>query len=360
MKHSPAQPPLGIIEGFYGPSWSWDERRRVMRTLAPHGYGFYWYAPKGDAFLRRRWQERHPASEAGELERFAADCERLGVDFGVGLSPWEVYRSFDASATRALKDKLGHLRDRGVRRLALLFDDMAGDIVDLAKRQGEVADWVKASGGFEHLAVCPTYYSDDPVLDRVSTPRPADYLERLGEALDESVAVFWTGEEVCSRAFSAGHLRRIRQRLGRPVLLWDNYPVNDGDQVSRHLRLRGFTGRPASLADQVVGHAINPALQPTLSCIPAITLAASYAQGENYCYLAATRQAAGEVLGDALGAQVCDDLLSLEDAGLAHLDAGHKAALRARYADFAHPGAREIVKWLDDHYRMTDEIVPTP
>ncbi|MBB3189998.1 beta-N-acetylglucosaminidase domain-containing protein [Halomonas cerina] len=357
MKHDPPQPPLGIIEGFYGPSWSWDERRRVVQTLAPHGYGFYWYAPKGDAFLRRRWQERHPAGEAGELERFAADCECLGVDFGVGLSPWEVYRSLDASATRALKDKLRHLRALGVRRLALLFDDMPGDIVGLAKRQGEVVDWVKANGDFEHLAVCPTYYSDDPVLDRMSTPRPAGYLERLGEALDESVAVFWTGEEVCSRAISAGHLRRIRQHLGRPVLLWDNYPVNDGDQMSRHLHLRGFTGRPASLADQIVGHAINPALQPTLSCISAITLAASYAQGEDYCYLAATRQAAGEVLGDALGVQVCDDLLLLEDTGLVHLRGDCKAALRARYAAFEHPGAREIVRWLDGDYRVTDETV---
>jgi hypothetical protein len=180
-------------------------------------------------------------------------------------------------------------------------------------------DWVQAHGGFEHLAVCPTYYSDEPVLDRISTPRPSGYLERLGKAFHPSVAVFWTGEEVCSRAISVGHLRRVREPLGRRVLLWDNYPVNDGERMSRHLHLRGFTGRPASLADQVVGHAINPALQPTLTCLPAITLAASYHQGEDYDYRAATRQAAKVVLGDALGARVCEDLALLEDTGLDHL-----------------------------------------
>jgi hypothetical protein len=330
-----------------------------MQTLAPHGYDFYWYAPKGDAFLRRRWQERHPPGETRQLARFAAECEGLGVDLGVGLSPYEIYRSFDASATRALKEKIGHLRDQGVRRLALLFDDMPGDTPELAERQGEVVDWVQANGDFDQLAVCPTYYTDDPVLDRVFTPRPAGYLERLGEVLDESVEVFWTGEEVCSRAISPGHLQGVRQRLGRPVALWDNYPVNDGDRMSRHLHLRGFTGRPASLAGEVVGHAINPALQPTLTCIPAITLAASYSEGDDYCYLAATREAAGKILGEALGAQVCDDLLSLEDAGLGRLNDERKASLRQRYTAFEHTGAREIVRWLDGHYQVTDEMVQT-
>ena len=51
---------LGIIEGFYGPMWTWQERRQLVRTLAPHGYGFYLYAPKADVFLRRKWQQPHP------------------------------------------------------------------------------------------------------------------------------------------------------------------------------------------------------------------------------------------------------------------------------------------------------------
>ncbi len=35
------------------------------------------------------------------------------------------------------------------------------------------------------------------------------------------------------------------------------------------------------------------------------------------------------------------------------------AALRARYAAFDHPGAREVVEWLDGGWRITDEIVQT-
>ncbi|WP_240454240.1 hypothetical protein [Halomonas sp. NO4] len=129
--------------------------------------------------------------------------------------------------------------------------------------------------------------------------------------------------------------------------------------MSRHLHLLGFTGQPATLAGEVGGHAINPALQPVLTCIPAITLAASYSQGEDYRYLAATRDAVVEVLGEPQGALAYDDLLALEDTGLERLSTERKAALRARYAAFAHPGAQEIVRWLDGDYRVSDARVQT-
>ncbi|HCW89687.1 MAG TPA: hyaluronidase, partial [Marinobacter sp.] len=34
---------LGIIEGFYGPLWQWEERRALVSQLAPAGYRFYLY-----------------------------------------------------------------------------------------------------------------------------------------------------------------------------------------------------------------------------------------------------------------------------------------------------------------------------
>ncbi len=353
------QPALGIIEGFYGPAWSWQARAGVISRLAPHGYHFYWYAPKGDAYLRRRWQDPHPAEQAAEMRAFARHCEDHGVAFGIGLSPYEVYRQFDGPARQALADKLAFLADLGVQRLALLFDDMPGDLPELAQRQAEVVDWVRARSALPDLAVCPTYYSDDPVLDRVFTPRPAGYLEQLGQLLDPAIEIFWTGEEVCSRAFSPAHVRQVAKRLGRRPLLWDNYPVNDGDRMSRHLHLRGFTGRPASLAGEVSGHAINPALQPTLTCIPAITLAASYRQGDDYCYLAATREAAREVLGPELGRQLCDDLLALEDSGLGRLSEERQARLRETYSGYDQDGAREVLAWLAGAYQVSDEMVQT-
>ena len=89
---------LGIIEGYYGTPWTWEQRRDQVSFLAPHGYGFYMYAPKADPFLRRRWQQEHPQDIASELADLAAHCARLGVRFGVGLSPLELYRDFNTEA----------------------------------------------------------------------------------------------------------------------------------------------------------------------------------------------------------------------------------------------------------------------
>jgi hyaluronoglucosaminidase len=246
----------------------------------------------------------------------------------------------------------------GVADLAILFDDMRGDTADLADRQVEIVEWVAERTRAERLLVCPSYYSDDPVLDRVFGQRPEGYLETLGRRLDPSIEVFWTGEEVCSRELSAGHLRRVAEQIGRKPFLWDNYPVNDGQRMSQYLHLRGFTGRPAANAEHIAAHGINPALQPTLNRIPALTLVESYREGENYCYSAAFRQAAAEVMGEVLGDRIAEDLLLLQDVGLDRLGEKEKL-LRKRWEGVDHPAAREITAWLDREYVVTDEMVKT-
>lgn len=349
---------LGIIEGYYGTPWTWEEREETIAFLSPYGYRFYIYAPKADPCLRRRWQEPHPDDVATHLAHLAEHCKALGVRFGIGLSPYEIYRAFDTAARDALARKLAFFDELGVRDLALLFDDMRGDVPELAEHQAEIVHWAAERTGADRIIVCPTYYSDDPVLDRVFGARPADYLERLGTRLDPAIHVFWTGEEVISRQFSTGHLERVAEQLGRKPFLWDNYPVNDGQRMSRYLHLRGFTGRPASNASLIAAHGINPALQPTLTRIPALTLAESYRRGDAYQYGAALRRAAVEVMGETLGRKVWEDLLTLQDIGLDRLGE-REAMLRERYGTSDHPGAREIIAWLDGAYRITDEIVQT-
>src|SRR5438132_2013253 len=89
---------LGIVEGYYGKPWSWQARADVIGTLAPHGFGFYFYAPKADSFLRKRWREPHPAEVFERLKLLGTYCRSKQVRFGVGLSPYEIYRAFDAQA----------------------------------------------------------------------------------------------------------------------------------------------------------------------------------------------------------------------------------------------------------------------
>ena len=347
---------LGIIEGYYGTPWTWAERADQVTFLSPHGYRFYMYAPKADAFLRKRWREDHPAETREALAGFSAHCRSLGVRFGVGLSPFELYRDFGDAAKTDLARKLAWLDAIGVEDLGVLFDDMRGDLPDLAQSQADILHWIAGRTAASRVIVCPTYYTDDPVLDRFFGQRPADYLETLGAALDPAIGVFWTGEEVCSAEYSPGHLARVAGQLRRKPVLWDNYPVNDGPRMSNFLHLRAMTGRPAAIGAHLSGHAVNPALQPTLSRIPLLTLAASYRDGEAYQYGRAFRAAADTVLGPELAGHVQGHLGLLQDTGLSRMgDAVER--LRARYAALDHPGAREIVKFLDGGYAITREMM---
>ena len=216
-------PELGIIEGYFGRAWSWAERTDVLNRLAPAGYGFFHYAPKVDAKLRRDWQSLHDASETGLLKQFSAHCHRNNVRFGIGLSPYGAHCDFDSAAKAALKTKMAHLNSIGIDDLVILFDDMRGDYADLADRQADIVAFAIDHSDASRFFMCPSYYSDDPVLDRVFGKRPPSYLETLGKRLDPGISIYWTGEEVCSREFGAGHLREIAGRLRRKPALWDNY-----------------------------------------------------------------------------------------------------------------------------------------
>jgi hypothetical protein len=352
-------PPLGTIEGFFGRPYGWAERTALMRFLAPHGYGFYLYAPKADSFLRRRWREAHPAEEMAKIATFAEDCRAAGVHFGVGLSPFELHFDFTSETKTDLTHKLAAFGAAGCEWLAILFDDMRGDLSDLAKRQAEIVDFAAERTRAARLIVCPSYYTDDPVLDRVFGRRPENYLRDLGTALDPAIDIMWTGDEVCSLEFSPGGLVRVAEEMKRKPFLWDNYPVNDGPRMSRHLHLRAFTGRPAAIGPHLAGHAVNPASQATLSAIPMLTLAASYAQGPAYSYGQAFRDAALAVCGPDLAARLTADLGVLQDAGLGDISDERRTRLRERYAAFDHPAAREVMGWLDGAYAVTGEELQT-
>ncbi len=350
-------PELGVIEGFFGRPYGWDERADMVRALAPAGYGFYLYAPKADSHLRRKWRDPYPDATLSDMAAFAEVCRDAGVRFGVGLSPYEVFLDFDDAAKSDLAAKLEQVVSLGLDDLGVFFDDMKGDLPGLAERQVEIVHWIAERAGAPRLIVCPSYYTDDPILDRVFGQRPAAYLKDLGRGLDPAIQLMWTGEEVCACEFSPGHLDRVAEQMGRKPFLWDNYPVNDGPRMSRHLHLRAFTGRPSAIAGSIAAHGINTASQAVLSRIPALTLAESYRMGTAYEYGAAFHAAARNVLGPDLADAVARNLLSLQDAGLDGISEERHTALRARFAGFDHPAAREIVAWLDGAFAIgADEL----
>lgn len=343
---------LGIVEGYFGTPWAWPERSMVMRYLAPFDYKSFLYAPKADRYLRHDWMALYPVDDLGKLRAFSSACEQEQVEFGIGLSPYELYKSFDGKAKSALRDKISQLEDVGINELSIFFDDMHGHLPDLACRQVEIIDYVMTASSVGRISFCPTYYSDDDVLDRVFGARPEAYLESLGRNMSPDVEIIWTGEEVCSREISTRHLKRVGELLKRKPVLWDDYPVNDGPTKSQYLHLRGFTGRNPEIADHIDRHLINPALQPHLTLIPALTLVESYRSGDAYCYMESTRKAATQVLGQELAETVMSNLIALNDTGRDRLG-DRVTELKALFGEFHNVAADDLLLWLNGYWHLS-------
>ena len=352
---APAPLGLGVIEGFFGPPWRWAERAAYARFLAEQGFSFYLFAPKRCDALRRHWTAAWPAEEWRRLRRLRACYREAGVAFGVGLSPYALYRRFDATAEELLRAKVETLNRLELDLLGILFDDMPAGVPDLARRQAAIVAQVCEISNAGAVALCPTYYSDDPALDAFSGPRPPEYLETLGTALPSAVHVFWTGPRVCSATIDRRHLEDLQERLGRPVLLWDNYPVNDGPRMSRHLHLHAFTGRVELPGAPLSGHGANPMNAARLSQIPLATLPMLYADPRGYEPAQAFARALGSLCDDATACCLREDAEQLRNPGLDGLGEPERTALRRRYHRLGGAFAAEVLAWLDGAYAPTPE-----
>jgi hyaluronoglucosaminidase len=340
----------GIIEGFFGRVWSWKARQDYAQFLKQHQYQYYIYAPKADRILRRQWQDPWPQEDFDELRALGEVYHQAGLAWGIGLTPFEIHFNYNDQTIAQLGRKIQHINELKPDILAILFDDMRGDCYQMAQIQADVIYRIMDQSTASSFIMCPTYYSDAPVLDKLFGDRPQDYLETLGKLLDPSVRVFWTGPEVCSQSYPVDHLKEVTQKLGRKPFIWDNYPVNDSARMSPFLHLRAFENRPYQMAEWTSGHAANPMNQAYLSQIPLATLNLSYQQKERYSPTDAFMEAARSLCGQAFTDCLLEDLSRFQDEGLEKLKPELKEALIERYKGFQTPYGHEVVSWLKGEY----------
>lgn len=348
----------GVIEGFFGKPWPWEARLEIPEFLAALGYRFYIYAPKADTYLRRRWQEPVPDDSARQLRALAKRCGRSGVAFGVGLSPFELYRNYDASAKAQLRDKLAQIDTFDPEILCILFDDMRGDLPNLTTLQIAIVEDICAYSTARKFILAPTYYTYDPILVREFGVGPEDYLDELGRSLDPKVEVFWTGEKVISSRYPAAHLDEVTERLRRRPVLWDNHVSNDTKIRCNKLFLNPATPDWELRPDQVAGLAINPMNQAHLSRVTLNAYARLLRAPQSGAR--ATAEAIGSLEDIQLRQLIAHDRETLETARLDQMPADLKATMLARYDSCPRrPEAYEIAAWLRGEYAFDPQCLTT-
>lgn len=273
----------GVIEGFYGPPWSHEDRLDVLRFMGRVGLTHYYYAPKDDPYHRARWSEPYPDAAFRRLGDLAATATASGVTFVYAVSPGGSISYADSADYARLLRKIDRVASLGVTAFALFLDDVPPALQHPADRAA-FADLAEAQAALMRrlyrdlaargasLAVTPTTYTN-AWGDR-------EYLRRLADGVPSDVPFFWTGIDVASPEITGEQAAAWGRLIGRSPLVWDNYPVND------FARWRLFLGpvrhRSADLALHATGIVANPMNEAHASMLALATLAAYAAAPDAY------------------------------------------------------------------------------
>ncbi|WP_225988289.1 beta-N-acetylglucosaminidase domain-containing protein [Streptomyces lincolnensis] len=301
----------GVIEGFYGTPWTHTERLRQLDFYGRTKQNVYVYSPKDDDYLRARWRDPYPAAELASLKELVDRADTNHVRFTYALSPGLSVCYSSASDIKALTAKFDTLYAIGVRSFAVPLDDISYTKWNCAEDEKEFGTGGGAAGtaqahllnavwkefsaehtDLEPLEMVPTEYSD--LAD-------SPYKKALRERLDKDVVVEWTGVGVIAPTITAEQVAQAREVYGHPILVWDNYPVND--YVTSRLLLGPYTGREPGVASAATGVTANPMVQAEASRIALFTSAAHLWNPRAYdprqAFLASVRDLAGPDTGAA-------------------------------------------------------------
>lgn len=341
----------GTIEGFFGRQWSHADRISHCNFLKNADYNFYIYAPKSDKKLRALWFQDWIDSEWLKLISLSNHCKNINLDFGIGFTPFELHLNFDKRSRKLLDHKIQRINQLNPDILCILFDDMRGDVENLAHTQSEITDYIRDNSNANRLIVCPSYYSEDPILDKVFGIRPANYTESLGQRLHKDIEIFWTGSKVCSNSFNNHEIQDISKKLRRKPFIWDNYPVNDGKNMCNHLHIKGFSNRSSFNETNIAGHAINPMNQAWLSQIPLNTLPEMYESDKNL--LSITGEAIDSLTPPDIAKALKADTHLFHHQGLTNISPTEKAHLIEKYQKLTNSNySKEIIDWLQGDYEF--------
>jgi hyaluronoglucosaminidase len=234
----PRWPVRGIIEGFYGRPWSHDERLDLIVFSRRHKLNTFVYAPKDDPFHRARWGDPYPPEAVRRLGELARAGAADHVDFVWAAAPGLSITYASEADFAALVGKASQLWDAGVRRFALLYDDIPEGLRDPRDRNVFGASASPAASAQAHLAnrfLREFVDSRVPASGLVVVPveyagiGASPYRETLAAELDRRCTVYWTGPDVVPRSITRADAEAAAAVFGRELLLWENYPVNDFD-----------------------------------------------------------------------------------------------------------------------------------
>ncbi|MBQ2380206.1 MAG: beta-N-acetylglucosaminidase domain-containing protein [Akkermansia sp.] len=223
----PDLPFRGAVEGYYGAPWSFEARKSQFDFYGRNKLNTYIYAPKDDPYHHGLGcYQPYPADKAEEIRQLVQHARRNHVRFVWAIHPANTVKWADNGGKKQLDGlchKLQLMYDLGVRDFGVLVDDSSGEI-GKADRQVQLCNYILENFIRKHpdvnqtLIMCPTGYN--------KAWTNAQFLQTLGNGLDKSIPVMWTGDTVVHDITLKGQ-QWVNQHVKRPTFIWWNWPCND-------------------------------------------------------------------------------------------------------------------------------------
>lgn len=303
----------GVIEGFYGRPFTHAERLDLLTFLGRRGFDCYVYAPKNDPLHRERWREPYPEADLARFRELASTADRVGVRFFYAIAPGLTYDARDPKEFDLLAAKITALVSAGARGVALLFDDLTPDSTtleprvqaDLVARTAELVARLDPGLAFWFIG---NFYCGDVAELRggrgfwaaLYERRATDYFDAYADAVPETVPIMWTGPAVFSARITAADAAAFRDLARRPVVLWDNFPVNDA--LPGQLFLGPYVGRDPATVSALHGIVVNLMGQAAANRVPLATVGDFLADPARYDPAASLERAVLAATPDAAAA----------------------------------------------------------
>jgi len=349
----------GVIEGFYGETWSHKNRVDIIKFCGENKMNVYWYAPKDDPYHREKWREPYPLEEKERIYDLIEVAKENYVDFVFCVSPGLSMKFGDEKEFSLLCNKYEEILSKGVTNVAILFDDipqkleheeddrMFNNNYGLAQAYvaNKLYDFLKKKNSKARLYFCPTeYWQKDDSL----------YRKTIKENLHSDIVVIWTGDGVFSRKVSRKNADEISNQFGHKLILWDNYPVNDADEGK--LFLAPLTNRENDLYKSIEGAMANPMNQPYASMIALQTISDYLWNSEAYNPCISWEKAILNIAGEDFSEEL---KLFSENFLKSRLFEGTSFRLKKLMKDYKDDPLnknRELVSYLENLSRLEEKL----
>lgn len=215
----------GIIEGFYGTPWTFEERESMINFLSDIGLNQYIYAPKDDPYHNKKWREAYPPEEISKIKDLAdLSCEK-NIEFTWAIHPGQNpfdFDNYDEEIDR-IYAKYEALIAIGVKSFGLCMDDIDKKIAfdrrfDHMKLIKDLSDFISAKTGNNLYFVHP-WYNDDWIDEK-----GYEYEKLLKDI--GNINIMWTGNQVVA-PISHKSNEEFAKRNNKKPYIWFNWPVND-------------------------------------------------------------------------------------------------------------------------------------